>query len=194
MSPTSATAESVSATAGFREYVDREFYLAARPVLPWRANLSVRYREPGTPLRIVGVVRGSGVGPLSGAEIDLWQADRSGCYSGYSPEIPVGNLRGTVITCAGGRFDITTVVPGVCEFAEARGEAGYLNAIVRARGHRDLAARLVPVSGLPGIAGPIDRAALRATGGRAPLAVRAGSDGLECWCEFVLTGAGTPHP
>ncbi|MFC7451107.1 intradiol ring-cleavage dioxygenase [Rhodococcus daqingensis] len=157
-----------------------------RPVLPWRSTLSTRYREPGTPLRLVGVVRGSGGEPLSGAELDLWQPDRAGCYSGYSHEIPAGNLRGAVITCAGGRFDVTTVMPGTCEFVGSPGDPAHLNVIVRARGHRELATRLVPLPGLPGIGAPIGAGAVDRHRGRVPLAVRPGRTGLECWCEFVL--------
>ena len=32
------------------------------------------------------------------AELDLWQADERGYYSGFAPGIPDGNLRGVVTT------------------------------------------------------------------------------------------------
>ncbi|MEN0134367.1 MAG: intradiol ring-cleavage dioxygenase [Rhodococcus sp. (in: high G+C Gram-positive bacteria)] len=128
------------------DYVDREFYLPAQRVLPWTANLAALPGEPGTPLRMTGVVRSRTGESLSGAEIEIWHADADGCYSGYSVEILRNNLRGIVVTCAGGRFDIATVQPAPCEFSSARSDAavGHLNVIVHARGHRPLETRLVP--------------------------------------------------
>lgn len=131
------------------DYVDREFYLPAQRVLPWTANLAALPGEPGTPLRMTGVVRSRTGEPLSGAEIEIWHADADGCYSGYSVEILRNNLRGIVVTCAGGRFDIATVQPAPCEFSSARGDAdvGHLNVIVHARGYRPLETRVVPSVG-----------------------------------------------
>ncbi|MFC0447561.1 intradiol ring-cleavage dioxygenase [Rhodococcus jostii] len=131
------------------DYVDREFYLPAQRVLPWNANLAALPGEPGTPLHLTGVVRSRSGGPLSGAEIEVWHADADGCYSGYSVEILRNNLRGIVVTCAGGRFDIATVQPAPCEFSSARSDAdvGHLNVIVHARGFRPLETRLVPTPG-----------------------------------------------
>ncbi|WP_043824539.1 intradiol ring-cleavage dioxygenase [Rhodococcus opacus] len=140
---------SISTTAAPRaslDYVDREFYLPAQRVLPWTANLAALPGEPGSPLRVTGVVRSRTGEPLSGAEIEIWHADADGCYSGYSVEILRNNLRGIVVTCAGGRFDIATVQPAPCEFSSARGDAavGHLNVVVHARGHLPRETRLVP--------------------------------------------------
>ncbi|MGV9866332.1 dioxygenase family protein [Rhodococcus koreensis] len=159
------------------DYVDREFYLPAQRVLPWTANLAALPGEPGTPLRMTGVVRSRTGEPLSGAEIEIWHADADGCYSGYSVEILRNNLRGIVVTCAGGRFDISTVEPAPCEFSSARGDAdvGHLNVIVHARGFRPLATRLVPTPG-----------ASREVGGSAvETLVDVGAGGMVS-CDFVL--------
>ena len=105
--------------------------------------------EPGTPLRITGVVRSRDGDTLSGAELEVWHADADGCYSGYSVEILRNNLRGIVVTCAGGRFDISTIKPAPCEFSSVPigNEVGHINVIVHARGYRSLGTRVVPPPG-----------------------------------------------
>jgi catechol 1,2-dioxygenase len=50
--------------------------------------------------------------PLAGANLDVWQADSDGCYSGFMPGPPGGNLRGQVRTDEDGRYEIRTVIPG----------------------------------------------------------------------------------
>ncbi|AWK74677.1 intradiol ring-cleavage dioxygenase [Rhodococcus oxybenzonivorans] len=131
------------------DHVDREFYLPAQRVLPWKANLAALPGEPGTPLRITGVVRSRDGETLSGAELEVWHADADGCYSGYSVEILRNNLRGIVVTCAGGRFDISTIKPAPCEFSSvpSDNEVGHINVIVHARGYRSLGTRVVPPPG-----------------------------------------------
>jgi catechol 1,2-dioxygenase len=176
MTSTSTTTASPVGRASF-DYVDREFYLPAQRVLPWTANLAALPGEPGAPLRVTGVVRSRTGEPLSGAEIEIWHADADGCYSGYSAEILRNNLRGIVVTCAGGRFDITTVQPAPCEFSSARGDAdvGHLNVVVHARGFRSLETRLVPT---PDASREVDESAVESF-------VDLGADG-QVACDFVL--------
>lgn len=50
--------------------------------------------------------------PLAGANLDVWQADASGAYSGFMPGPPEGNLRGQVRTRDDGRCEFRTVIPG----------------------------------------------------------------------------------
>ncbi|MFD6057148.1 dioxygenase family protein [Rhodococcus wratislaviensis] len=176
MTSTSTTTAPHVDRAGL-DHVDREFYLPAQRVLPWKANLAALPGEPGTPLRIAGVVRSRDGEPLSGAELEIWHADADGCYSGYSVEILRNNLRGIVVTCAGGRFDISTVRPAPCEFSSARAEAdvGHVNVIVHARGFRPLETRLVPTPG-----------ASREVGASAVESLVGVSAGGEVACDFVL--------
>jgi protocatechuate 3,4-dioxygenase beta subunit len=62
---------------------------------------------PGTHLTLEGIVVGTDCAPISGALVEIWQADASGAYdnAGYG-------FRGHVLTDAAGRFTIETVVPG----------------------------------------------------------------------------------
>ena len=50
----------------------------------------MRADEEGTPLLFSGQVRDVDGNPLAGAEIDIWQADDEGYYSGFAPHIPEG--------------------------------------------------------------------------------------------------------
>ena len=46
--------------------------------------------------------------PLADANLDIWQADAEGRYSGFMPGPPEGNLRGQVRTDADGRYEFVT--------------------------------------------------------------------------------------
>ena len=63
---------------------------------------------PGTKLVITGYVYDTSCQPVAHAWLDFWQADANGNYdnSGYT-------LRGHQYTDANGRFQLTTVVPGL---------------------------------------------------------------------------------
>jgi len=50
--------------------------------------------------------------PLAGANLDVWQADASGAYSGFMPGPPEGDMRGQVRTRDDGRCEFRTVIPG----------------------------------------------------------------------------------
>ena len=74
---------------------------------PEQANL---YQEgmPGTKIVVTGYVYDTNCQPVANAWLDFWQADANGNYdnSGYT-------LRGHQYTDASGRFQLTTVVPGL---------------------------------------------------------------------------------
>ena len=63
---------------------------------------------PGTKLVITGYVYDTSCQPVANAWLDFWQADANGNYdnSGYT-------LRGHQFTDENGRFQLTTVVPGL---------------------------------------------------------------------------------
>lgn len=74
---------------------------------PEQANL---YQDgmAGTKLTVTGYVYDTNCQPVANAWLDFWQADANGNYdnSGYT-------LRGHQSTDANGRFQLTTVVPGL---------------------------------------------------------------------------------
>lgn len=80
------------------------YYKAGSPEL---ASL-IQTGMPGTKLVITGYVYDTNCKPVAKAWLDFWQADANGTYdnSGYT-------LRGHQYTDANGRFELTTVVPGL---------------------------------------------------------------------------------
>ncbi|SFO59999.1 catechol 1,2-dioxygenase [Pseudonocardia ammonioxydans] len=87
------------------------YYLPGQARLESPATLPQRPDEQGTVLVFSGQVRDTGGNPLPGAEVDIWQADEQGYYSGFAPHLPEGNLRGVVVTDSAGRFEIRTIEP-----------------------------------------------------------------------------------
>ena len=74
---------------------------------PEQANL-VQAGMPGTKIVITGYVYTADCKPVANALLDFWQADANGNYdnSGYT-------LRGHQFTDANGRYQLTTVIPGL---------------------------------------------------------------------------------
>ncbi|MFN0182112.1 MAG: hypothetical protein ACKVZ0_25185 [Gemmatimonadales bacterium] len=69
--------------------------------------------EPGTPLRISGVVTGPDGHPLARASIYVYQTDAAGIYNPANPrDSDHPRLNGHLRTDARGRFSYTTVRPG----------------------------------------------------------------------------------
>lgn len=68
--------------------------------------------EPGTPLRLVGIVQGAGGEPVIGARLYMYQTDAAGYYSvdGLDDDNP--RLSGYVRTDQDGRFELISVRPG----------------------------------------------------------------------------------
>ena len=131
------------------------YYLPGQTRLPAQATLPMREDEAGTPLVFSGQVRDVDGTPLAGAEVDLWQADSQGYYSGFAPHIPEGNLRGVVVTGEDGRFEIRTIQPAPYQIP-TDGPTGklitaagwhpwrpaHLHLLVRAPGHRTITTQL----------------------------------------------------
>ena len=64
------------------------YYLPGAARLPARATLPMRPDEKGSPLVFSGQIHDVDGGPISGAEIDIWQADDDGFYSGFARICP----------------------------------------------------------------------------------------------------------
>jgi catechol 1,2-dioxygenase len=131
------------------------YYLPDAQRFPARATLPMRPDEKGTALLFAGQVRDLEGNPIAGAELDIWQADEQGYYSGFAPDIPEGNLRGVVVTDEEGRFEINTIQPAPYQIP-TDGPTGklitaagwhpwrpaHLHLIVRASGHRPITTQL----------------------------------------------------
>ena len=131
------------------------YYLPDQQRLAPVATLPMRPDEGGTPLVLAGQVRDTAGNPVPGAELDIWQADEQGYYSGFAPGIPDGNLRGVVVADDQGRFEITTVRPAPYQIptdgptgalCTAAGwepwRPAHLHLLVRAPGHRQITTQL----------------------------------------------------
>ncbi|MEU6700791.1 catechol 1,2-dioxygenase [Pseudonocardia sp. NPDC046786] len=131
------------------------YYLPGQARSTSPATLPQRADEPGTRLVFSGQVRGTDGDPLPGAEIDIWQADDQGYYSGFAPHLPDGNLRGVVVADGQGRFEIHTIEPAPYQIPtdgptgtliEAAGwhpwRPAHLHLLVRAPGYRTVTTQL----------------------------------------------------
>lgn len=149
--------EAVAATTqhGTKGSILGPYYLPDQARLPSVATLPARPDEPGDPLVLTGQVRDVDDNPVAGAELDIWQADGAGYYSGFAPGIPDGNLRGVVVADDTGHFEITTVRPAPYQIptdgptGKMIAAAGWhpwrpahLHLIVRAPGHRPITTQL----------------------------------------------------
>jgi protocatechuate 3,4-dioxygenase beta subunit len=77
-----------------------------RPGAPVRTSI-VEPAQKGVPIQLSGIVAGLACGPIAGATLEFWQPDAAGVFDtrGFS-------LRGRQVTGAGGRYRMTTIVPG----------------------------------------------------------------------------------
>jgi catechol 1,2-dioxygenase len=87
------------------------YYLPSQRRLDSPATLPMRSDEQGEPLVLAGRVVDLDGRPVPHAELDIWQADADGFYSGFAPHLPEGNLRAVVVADAEGRYEISTVRP-----------------------------------------------------------------------------------
>lgn len=131
------------------------YYLPDQVRLDATCELPRRADEQGTPLVLEGQVRDVDGTPIPGSEVDIWQADADGYYSGFAPHLPEGNLRGVVVTDQEGRFAISTVQPApyqiptdgpTGQLIEVAGwhpwRPAHLHIQVRAEGHRPVTTQL----------------------------------------------------
>jgi hydroxyquinol 1,2-dioxygenase len=86
------------------------FHMVESPPRELGANISLDHN--GEPCVFAGQVRSSDGTPLSGAWVDVWQANGDGFYDVQQPDLqPERNLRGLFATDDEGRFWLRTVVP-----------------------------------------------------------------------------------
>jgi len=141
--------------AGSQGTILGPFHLPDAPVLDAPFELPHRPDEPGDATRFYGRVTDVDGNPLQNANLDVWQADAEGRYSGFMPGPPEGNLRGQVRTDADGRYEVRTVVPGpytipldgptgrmtaAAEWSPWR--PAHIHLIVSAEGHEPLVTQL----------------------------------------------------
>ncbi|MCY7400620.1 MAG: catechol 1,2-dioxygenase [Nocardioides sp.] len=140
---------------GTKGSIEGPYYLPKQVKLGSTCQLPRREDEQGTPLVLSGQVRDLEGAALGGAEVDIWQADADGYYSGFAPHLPDGNLRGVVVTDDEGRFAINTIQPApyqiptdgpTGQLIEAAGwhpwRPAHLHIMVRADGHRPVTTQL----------------------------------------------------
>ena len=86
------------------------FHVADSPARALGADIALTGAAPRCVVR--GIVRSADGRPLSGAVLDVWQADDTGFYDSQQPDrIPEGNLRGLFTTNAAGEFWFRTIAP-----------------------------------------------------------------------------------
>jgi protocatechuate 3,4-dioxygenase beta subunit len=109
---------------------------------PERASL-LEASTAGETLVVSGYVVSTRCDPIAGARLDFWQTDGNGTYdnSGYG-------LRGHQFTDSDGRYELTTVVPGIYP-----GRTAHIHVKVEAPGGPTLTTQLF----FPGQANEIDR-------------------------------------
>jgi catechol 1,2-dioxygenase len=131
------------------------FHVPDAPHLEAPGELPRRPDEPGDRTVVTGRVTDASGAPLAGANLDVWQADAAGCYSGFMPGPPEGNLRGQVTTDADGNYSYVTVIPGpytipldgpTGKMTAAAGwspwRPAHIHLIVSAAGHEPLVTQL----------------------------------------------------
>jgi len=143
-------ATALDATPACYETEDNDLGPAYLPGAPMRTDLNA-LSWVGVPLVISGTIRGTGCEPIPGALIDVWQADDAGCYDGSpidacgdpgpSPEWP---LRGRMVADARGRYQFTTIRPGLYP-----GRTRHIHLIASAPGYASLTTQIY-FAGEPG--------------------------------------------
>ncbi|MEU9369229.1 catechol 1,2-dioxygenase [Streptomyces avermitilis] len=140
---------------GSKGTIEGPYYVPGAPALPSVSTLPMREDESGTPLLFQGQITGVTGEPLSGALLEMWQADDDGLYAQFAPGIPQWNLRGAIETDEAGRFTVRTIQPapyqiptdGSCgKLIAAAGwhawRPAHLHLKVSAPGHETLTAQL----------------------------------------------------
>jgi protocatechuate 3,4-dioxygenase beta subunit len=102
---------------------------------PFARGLPPMRAQTGRGHVLTGTVRTAlGCGPLRGAQVQFWQANRNGEYT--------RRLSATVLTDRAGRFRYTSPFP-----ASYEGREPHIHIRVVAAGHRPLLSRYVPARG-----------------------------------------------
>lgn len=66
---------------------------------------------PGTPLYVTGSVRDLDGSPVTGAILDVWQADEEGAYESQIPDVDEARLRAKYATRDDGSYCVRTIAP-----------------------------------------------------------------------------------
>ena len=117
--------------AGSPEAIEGPFYVPGAPQLATPYILPQRPNEAGDVLFLHGRITDPDGRPLSGAEIDLWQADADGLYSNIHPDLPVWNLRGRLHADDEGSYEAQTILPPPYEIPKAGPTGRVLKALGR---------------------------------------------------------------
>lgn len=123
------------------------FYVPDAPSRAYGESI-VDDESAGEPLRVSGVVRSAGGGPVAGAVVDVWQTASNGLYDVQDPAQPPYNMRGRFRTDGDGRYAFMTSRPvsysipddgPVGKLLRDTGRhpwrAAHIHAIVSAEGH-----------------------------------------------------------
>lgn len=110
------------------------FWRMNSPKLPFGASIA-REGTPGAPVLVRGQVTCDGE-PISGATVDVWQADPRGMYDNQIEGLKGMNLRGHFSTTDEGRYQFSTVRPAGYP-VPTHGPSGEL-----LRAHRSSSARV----------------------------------------------------
>lgn len=180
VSPTAVNSTDTEATAGLAcsngstsapatpALTEGPYYKAGSPE---QANL---FQEgmAGTKIVITGYVYDTNCQPVANAWLDFWQADANGSYdnSGYT-------LRGHQFTDATGRYQLTTVVPGLYP-----GRTEHIHFKVQATDGQTITSQLF----FPGVAQNDSDGIYNAD---LLLSIRETSDGLQGYYNFVVPAA-----
>ncbi len=86
------------------------FYVKDQPVLPLGASI-VKGPMAGHELTVMGRILDIDGHAIAGARVEVWQTAPNGNYDVQDPHQPAGNMRGTFVTGADGRYRFTTRLP-----------------------------------------------------------------------------------
>ncbi len=117
-----------------------------RPGAPFRGKVTPPL-EPGLPLLIRGQVFGKDTrAPLSGAVLDIWQANARGRYDNDDPAKPPAKdvfvNRTRLTTDELGRYEFETIHPGPYRIGPRAWRPPHIHFIVRHPGHKTLVTQL----------------------------------------------------
>lgn len=109
------------------------FWRQGSPLTPNGGSI-VRSPTPGDPVFVKARVRDEAGQPVSGAEVDVWQASGEGYYENQDPEQADMNLRGKFTTDANGCIEFRTVKPSGYPIPVS----GPVGALIKAQGRHNL--------------------------------------------------------
>src|SRR5262245_13873846 len=117
-----------------------------RPGAPFRAKITPPL-EPGKTLLIRGHVWGlDSRKPLTGAVLDIWQANAQGRYDNDDPKKPpkdgVFLNRGRLITDENGYYEYETISPARYQIGPKDWRPAHIHYLVRARGYKQLVTQM----------------------------------------------------